>query len=131
MIREGPHRKVTPMSSQTTVSIHPYFKPHEGQWDNFISGLQPFVDATANEEAVLFYGFTICEDTIFCREAYIGAEGALAHLDNVGALLGEALKISDLLRLEVHGSAAELDKMREPLKDLPVQWFVLETGLKK
>ena len=68
---------------------------------------------------------------MFCREAYVGAEGALAHLDNVGSMLEAALGISDLLRLEVHGSATELDKMREPLKDLPVQWFVLETGLKK
>ena len=46
-------------------------------------------------------------------------------------MLEEALQISDLIRLEVHGSAVELDKMREPLKDLPVQWFVLETGLQK
>ena len=68
---------------------------------------------------------------MFCREAYAGADGALAHLDNVGSMLEAALGISDLLRLEVHGSAAELDKMREPLKDLPVQWFVLQTGLKK
>lgn len=119
------------MNPETTVSIHPYFKPHEGKWDEFIGSLQAFVDQTANEEAVLFYDFTICEDTVFCREAYVGAEGALAHLDNVGSMLEAALGISDLLRLEVHGSAAELDKMREPLKDLPVQWFVLETGLKK
>ena len=57
--------------------------------------------------------------------------GALHHLDNVGDLLGEALGIAELVRLEVHGAAAELDKMREALKDLPVQWFVLETGLQK
>ena len=68
---------------------------------------------------------------MFCREAYAGADGALAHLNNVGSMLEAALGISDLLRLEVHGSAAELDKMREPLKELPVQWFVLQTGLKK
>jgi len=54
-----------------------------------------------------------------------------AHLDHVGDLLEAALGISDLLRLEVHGSAAELDQMREPLKDLPVEWFVLECGLQK
>ena len=119
------------MIPETTVSIHPYSKPHEDKWDEFIGSLQAFVDQTANEEMVLFYDFTICEDTVFCREAYAGADGALAHLDNVGSMLEAALGISDLLRLEVHGSAAELDKMREPLKDLPVQWFELQTGLKK
>ena len=119
------------MNHSTTVTIHPYFKPNEGQWDTFIGSLSAFVEKTRSEESCLYYDFTICENTVFCREGYIGAAGALAHLDNVGELLGEALKISELLRLEVHGSASELDQLREPLKDLPVQWFVIEAGLGK
>lgn len=119
------------MTPETTVSIHPYFQPHEGKLDEFVAGMSAFVERTSSEEAVLFYDFTVCDGIVFCREAYVGAEGALAHLENVGDLLQAALGISDLVRLEVHGAAAELDKMREPLKDLPVQWFVLETGLVK
>lgn len=119
------------MSPETTVSIHPYFKPHEGKLDEFIAGMDAFVERTSSEDAVLFYDFTVCDDIVFCREAYVGGEGALAHLGNVDDLLQAALGISDLLRLEVHGAAAELDKMREPLKDLPVEWFVLQTGLTK
>jgi quinol monooxygenase YgiN len=119
------------MTPQTTVSIHPYFKPHPGKFAEFIAGMPAFVERTRREEKVLFYDFTICGDTVFCREAYIGAEGALEHIKNVGDLLDKALQIADLIRLEIHGAVAELDKMREALKDLPVQWFVLETGLKK
>jgi hypothetical protein len=119
------------MTSQTTVSLHPYFKPHDGKLAEFIAKMPAFVERTRSEESVLFYDFTVCGDTVFCREAYVGGEGALHHLDNVGDLLGEALSISELIRLEVHGAAAELDKMREALKDLPVQWFVLEAGLEK
>lgn len=119
------------MNPETTVSIHPYFKPHEGKLEEFISGMPAFVERTSTEETCLFYDFTVCDDIVFCREAYVGGEGALAHLDNVGDLLQEALSISELLRLEIHGSATELEKMREPLKELPVDWFVLETGLKK
>lgn len=119
------------MTPETTVSIHPYFQPHEGKLDEFIAGMDAFVERTSSEERVLFYDFTVCDGIVFCREAYVGGEGALAHLDNVGDLLEKALTISDLKRLEIHGSAAELDKMREPLKDLPVEWFVLETGLQK
>ena len=52
----------------------------------------------------------------------------LAHLDNVGALLAEALKIADITRLEVHGPAAEIDKLRGPLAGLKPQFFVLEPG---
>ena len=119
------------MSNSTTVSIHPYFKPNRDQWDTFIGNLQAFVDKTRTEEACLFYDFTVCDDTVFCREGYVGAAGVLAHLDNVGDLLESALEISELLRLEIHGAAKELDQLREPLKDLPVQWFVIETGLEK
>lgn len=120
------------MTPETTVSIHPYFKPHEGKLDEFIAGMDAFVERTSSEEGVLFYDFTVSSDGIvFCREAYVGGEGALAHLGNVDDLLKAALEISDLVRLEVHGAAAELDKMREPLAELPVDWFVLETGLVK
>jgi len=119
------------MSPQTTVSIHPYFKPHEGKLAEFIDGMPAFVERTRSEEAVLFYDFTVCDGIVFCREAYVGGEGALAHLRNVGDLLEKALGLAELVRLEVHGAATELDKMREALKDLPVSWFVLETGLEK
>ncbi|MDF1850861.1 MAG: hypothetical protein P1U85_08515 [Verrucomicrobiales bacterium] len=119
------------MNPETTVSIHPYFKPHDGKLDEFIAGMEAFVERTSSEEKVLFYDFTVCDGVVFCREAYVGGEGALAHLANVDDLLKAALEISDLIRLEVHGAAAELDKMREPLADLPVDWFVLETGLVK
>jgi len=119
------------MTPQTTVSIHPYFKPHEGKLAEFIAGMPAFIERTRSEESVIFYDFTVCGGVVFCREAYIGGEGALRHLENVGDLLGEALKLAELIRLEVHGSAAELDKMRESLKDLPVQWFILENGLEK
>lgn len=52
----------------------------------------------------------------------------LAHLDNVGALLKEALKIARITRLEVHGPAAELDKLRGPMGGLKPQWFTLAEG---
>ena len=54
--------------------------------------------------------------------------GLLAHLGNVDAMLKETLKIADLVRVEVHGPAAELDKLRQPLAGLKPQWFVLEPG---
>jgi len=119
------------MSPHTTVSIHPYFKPREGKLGDFIAGMPAFVERTRSEDAVLCYDFTVSDGIVFCREAYVGGEGALAHLANVGDLLEAALRIADLVRLEVHGAAAELEKMREALRDLPVSWFILETGLEK
>ena len=55
----------------------------------------------------------------------------LAHLDNVGSLLNEALLIADITRLEVHGPAHELDQLREPLAELTPQFFTLEYGFRR
>ena len=106
------------------VSLHPYFKVHPGKLEALKAAFPAFIEKTTNEEKNLFYGFTINGDEIFCREAYSDAEGLLAHLDNVGAMLAEALTIADLTRLEVHGPAAELDKLRGALAHLDPIWFV-------
>ena len=106
------------------VSLHPYFKVHPGRINDFKTGFAAFVEKTAGEEKNLFYEFTVNGDEVFCREGYTDAAGLLAHLENVGALLAESLKIADLTRLEVHGPAAELDKLRDPLAHLKPAWFV-------
>jgi quinol monooxygenase YgiN len=116
--------QIRTMNLSNFVSLHPYFKVHPGKLEQFKAGFPAFVEKTASEEKNLFYGFTLNGDEVFCREAYANAEGLLAHLENVGALLAEALKIADLIRLEVHGPAAELDKLREPLAHLNPAWFV-------
>jgi len=42
----------------------------------------------------------------------------------VGDLLAEMLQLAALARLEIHGPAAELDKLREPLANLNPAWFI-------
>ena len=108
------------------VSLHPYFKVHPGKLETFTAALPAFVEKTASEEKNLFYGFTIHGEEVFCREGYTDAEGVLAHLDNVGALLAEVMKIADLTRVELHGPPKELDKLRGPLAHLNPVWFVTE-----
>ena len=107
------------------VSLHPYFKVHPEKLEAFKAGFPAFVEKTAKEEKNLFYEFTVDGDEVFCREGYADAEGLLAHLENIGALLAEALKIADLIRLEVHGPASQLEKLRGPLAHLNPAWFVV------
>ena len=77
--------------------------------------LPEFAAKTRNETGNFFYEFTINGDEVFCREGYVNAEALLAHLENVGAMLAQALAMADLIRIEVHGPAAELAKLKEPL----------------
>ena len=113
------------------VSIHPYFKVKAGKWAEAKATLPEFVAKTSAEKGNLYYDFTIKGDVIFCREAYVGAEGLLAHLKNVGAILAEFLKLVDVVRVEVHGSAEELAKLRGPLADLKPEWFEFERGVER
>jgi len=113
------------------VSLHPYFKAHPGKLEQVKAGLPKFVEATASEKECLFYGFTVNGDEFLCREAYKSAGGVLDHLDNVGELLAEVLKIANLTRLEIHGPATELEKLKEPLAHLNPNWFALEASLEK
>ena len=110
------------------VSLHPYFKVHPGKLDAIKTMLPQFVEKTASEKENLFYGFSINGDEIFCHEGYENANGVIAHLDNVGALLAEMLTMADLTRVELHGPAEEIDKLRKPLAHLNPAWFLLEAA---
>ena len=113
------------------VSIHPYFKCHEGKLEAFKELLPEFTSKTSGEDKCHWYDFSIGGDIVHCREAYDGAYGLLAHLDNVGEIIGRALEVSDLARVEVHGPAAELEKLKEALADLNPDYFIYETGIGK
>jgi hypothetical protein len=53
------------------------------------------------------------------------------EITNVSSFLEEALKISDLAHLEIHGPEEELAKLREPRADLNPQFFTLEYGFRR
>ena len=87
----------------TSCSIMPYFKIHAGKLAEFKKLCLQFVEKTRPEPGCLYYGFNFDGDVAHCREAYVDADALLAHVQNVSVLLGEAAKISDMVRLEIHG----------------------------
>ena len=109
------------------VSLHPYFKVPSDKMPHLKAILPEFAAKTQNETGNLFYEFTINGDEVFCREGYVNAEALLAHLENVDAMLAQALTMADLIRIEVHGPAAELAKLKEPLAHLKPAWFELDS----
>lgn len=112
-------------------SIVPYFRVSSGKLGAFKELCERFVEKTSTEPRCLYYGFSFNGDQVHCREGYEDAEGVLAHLENVGPLLEEALKIAELTRLEIHGPEQELAKLREPLAELNPRFFTLEYGFRR
>jgi quinol monooxygenase YgiN len=117
--------------SVSPVSLHPYFRVQPGKLEAARALLPRFVEKTATEAKVLHYEFTMNGEEIFCREAYADAEGVLAHLSNVGELLSEMLQNAELIRIELHGPAEELEKLKGPLAHLNAAWFVRVAGLER
>lgn len=119
------------MSTQDTCcTIVPYFKVASDNLQSFKAVCEKLVDKSRGEAKCLYYGFSFDGDLAHCREGYRDAEGLLAHLENVGPLLQEALGLAELTSLEVHGPARELEKLRTPLADLKPRFFVLEYGFR-
>src|SRR4030095_4215943 len=109
------------------VSLHPYCKVPSDKMPYLKAIVPEFAAKTRHETGNLFYEFTINGDEVFCREGYVNAEALLAHLENVGAMLAQALAMADLIRIEVHGPAAELAKLKEPRAHLKPAWFELHS----
>ena len=114
--------------ADTCCSLAPYFEVNEGKLDEFKALGPKFIELTRREKGVLYYAFSFNGQAAHCREGYKDSAALLAHLKNVDAVLKQALAISKITRLEVHGPAAELDKLRGPLTDLNPQYFVLAQG---
>ncbi len=115
----------------TAVSIHPYFQIQPGKIDAFSEVIETFIKTTSMEEGCLYYDFTLNGDEAFCREAYVDGDATLFHLQNVDHVIKQALEISTMTRLEIHGPEAELEKLRGPLAGLAPAFFVHQGGVDK
>jgi quinol monooxygenase YgiN len=124
----GAHAGESSEKPDACVGLVPYFEVNEGKLDEFKTLGPKFVELTKKEAGVLYYAFSFSGQAAHCREGYVNAEAVLAHLANVDAPLKQALSISKITRLEVHGPEAEVEKLREPLKGLNPQYFVLADG---
>jgi hypothetical protein len=124
-------KELTMATDDKCCTIVPYFKINDGKTADFKRLGEEMVEKSKGEPKCLYYGFSFDGDEAHCREGYADAEGLLAHLENVGALLGEALKIADIIRLEVHGPEQELAKLRAPLAHLNPRFFQLECGFRR
>jgi quinol monooxygenase YgiN len=119
------------MATDTCCTLVPYFKIAAGQLAAFKALDAQFVAKTRTEPGCVHYAFSYAGDEAHCREGYDDSAALLAHLENVGALLQQLLKIAEITRLEVHAPASEITKLREPLAGLNPKFFELSSGIRR
>ncbi len=112
------------------VSINPYFQITDENMEAAKGFLTQFCDLVSkNEPGCLFYNFTFKGNEMCCREAYKNADAVKAHLENCGPALGEFLEIAELLRIEVHGPAAELEQIKDAFTAFNPDYYVSACGI--
>jgi len=111
----------------TFLTIQPTFTVKD--WEAAKPIMEEFVERTKTETGCLYYGWSRCGDKLFCREAYSDAAGVLAHLDNVGPLVGKLLESAATLdQIELHGPAAELDKCKANMDAFGTTYWEIDSG---
>ena len=115
------------IEGDTTCTISPYFKIHEGKEEEWKDNAKRFYELIKTEKDFIHYGFTYTEDgQVHCREAYKSGSALLHHLKNVDGPLNSALKLSNLTRIEFHGPKSEIEIVREKLTPLGCIFFTAD-----
>merc|ERR1712150_339622 len=95
--------------------------------------MRDFIKKTATEEQMIFYGWDINGDALYCREAYRDAAAALHHLKNVGSCIGAILAagVAKLDSISITGPAAELAKVKPDTEKLGTKYFAIHSGFQQ
>ena len=86
-------------NADTYCTLAPYFEVQDGQLTAFKDLAARFTEIARTEPGCMHYTYAFNGNTAYCREGYDSAEAILAHIQNVGALFDEALKVAKLVRL--------------------------------
>jgi len=102
------------------VSIIPEFVVPADRMAEFKAGFAKFYTATkagAGAAGMLFYGFAISGNSVYCREAYKSADAVLLHGADIKDMVQEPLKVVGAanIKINVVGPAAELEKLKPKL----------------
>ncbi|UTH76428.1 hypothetical protein [Chromobacterium sp. IIBBL 290-4] len=110
----------------TTCTTMPYFEIPPRHLAKFKEFCEFFIQKTAREPKCLYYGFSFNGTQAHCRESYADAQGVLDHIENIAELNLRAMHLATIVRYEVHGPLAELEKLREPLAFLKPVFYTVE-----
>ncbi len=119
------------VAQDTWCSVDAYFSVKPGKMTAFERLADQFVEKTHNENGIRYYGWSFNGEEAHCRQGYLDAAGFLEHANNVMPLFQEALKISDCSRLAIHGPEDELEKLRGPMSEVPLQYFALKNSFRR
>ena len=122
---------------------HPHFditfllflKIPDEKMEEFQNLFVPFAERVkagtgCGSEECLYHGFAIHENTVFCREGYKNAQGALNHLNEAKDLLAKAREIvgKDGMEISVIAPKSEMAVLQARLEPAGAKFYELQEG---
>merc|ERR1711915_856923 len=94
----------------------------DGRLQEFLNGFEKFYNASKNgagAAGMLYYGFAVSGNSVFCREGYTSVESVMKHREDIKDILDEPMKVvgEGGVKLNVVGPASEVEKMRAKLEE--------------
>merc|ERR1712232_145701 len=89
----------------------------------FLQSVIEFQRLTKNEKCVKYYGFAMMGDQAVCKEGYASAAAFIAHMENVKGPWRAARLAAEVVKIEVHGPVAEVERLREPLAEFQTSFW--------
>ena len=74
--------------------------------------------------------FSLADNTTFCREGYINAEGALEHFKEIKEVLDKVLDLigKNNLDMSVTGTKTDLEKLKPALTSFGATFYQIDRG---
>jgi len=91
------------------------FELREDRREDFKTLCEQFCARVDEEPKCISHRFSYNGEQVHYHVAAKDAFGVLAHVVDMGDVLGEALETVALQRLEIHGPRDQLDELRDPL----------------
>jgi len=113
-----------------TLDVIAHFKIKPGQLENFKEIAAKMIEIVRNKEKGAgcqqydwFYNETLSECIV--REIYKDSDAVLAHMGNIGPMLGQLAAISEL-SLQVCGTPSEV--LKKASEGMNITFFTFESG---
>lgn len=120
------------MTAPDVVTLIGTFTLHPEKADAFKANCEAMVALREKEPDHLASAYSFDGDGgAVSREDYRNAEAVIRHMQVGEHIFEKTRQMVDITGAEVHGPAAELDKLRDPLRDLSPRFFVTESGFRR
>mmetsp|Transcript_159670 Transcript_159670/g.291372 ORF Transcript_159670/g.291372 Transcript_159670/m.291372 type:complete len:594 (+) Transcript_159670:96-1877(+) len=114
--------------ADTTVTLFSYYDYADGNRSHVEAIMAGVITLTKEEPGNLFYGWAHRDTGYVIKDCYVNAQAYLDHVLNMQQLRQNAAKVYSLTKVEVHGPAKELEKLKTVLSASTTTYWAAEQG---